>query len=184
MTNGVASNFIYVKSGTYTFTSTYTIPVSGYVAVGYGSTYNDGGTRPQLIVSGISSLFATPGNNTTSFRNITFTGNGSTGPGIYATGHSGVLNFVGCYISGFGSGGTDNGGFIDQTNGSNEDYVSLTFLFDEMTANSSVVTGGSNSVTVIINGSYPHGNVYDLYNATGSLVVQNTIFLAAQDPTR
>jgi len=181
MTNGVANNFINLKSGTYTFTTAYTIAITGYTVVGYGATYNDGGTRPEILASGTNSLFVfnTAG---AEFVNVNFTGNGTGGPGMYVSSNSGsaYLTLLNCYVASFGSSGTDGGGFIDQTNNSNDYFAAgLNVYFSEVTGNSAFINGaGSRAYSEYLVGNYFHGNATSLVAAGGQYgtFIINNIF--------
>lgn len=126
VTNTINSNYVGIKSGTYTYTSSITLTgamggdtANGYgptVFEGYGTTHGDGGTKPLITTATNSTpLFILNGVIGFIFRNISFTNTaGTKSHGICtpttSAAYSENIRVESCYLSGF-----DYGVYTDDT---------------------------------------------------------------------
>lgn len=103
----VAQNTINIKAGTYTLTSTITIPALDYIQlIGYNSTFGDGGTRPLITTATNSTILFTSSGlfHGLWFWNINFSNTaGTPADGFIASsgGPRGSIGFVSCDFTGF-----------------------------------------------------------------------------------
>ena len=118
--NAEGGGTIYIKSGTYADAAVVQFNVVPLLISGYGSTYNDNGTRPVISSSDSNDrIFNLYNGGLYVLNNLSFSGNGTKGPALYTGNGPADVWVINSYATGFGSGGQDGGGFIDDVNGSN-----------------------------------------------------------------
>ncbi len=100
-------NSVHIKSGTYTVTAFVTVGSGIWLHfIGYGTTHNDGGTRPLITTSTNSvNLFEIPASTNANFTNIRFTNTAGTRfAAITLTGGVSLLMVNNCIFDGMGNG--------------------------------------------------------------------------------
>jgi hypothetical protein len=153
---------VFLKNGTYTLTSPVTL--SNAVLEGYNTAYGDYGTRPVITVSGTSSLFNV-GSAVMVLVDVELEGNTTAGPCIYPTNHGGSLYMFDVYATGCGSGGTDGGGVVDETDDAEDDWGAI-LIYNSWFVNNAggVIVGDSsnNGITMVLANNYFEGNAFDV----------------------
>ena len=177
-----ARNTIYVKNGTYTVTSTMTLPALSVYLIGYNSTHGDYGSPPTVTTATNSTVLFTPvstGTGGLSFSNFIFTNTAGTAAAcVTATnaGFEGTIMFYSCKFSGFSSAlyGIYSGIYC---------FTFAGFIDCEITGCTGPGGAIYNDGALYVDGCYIHGNTnagvyFDQNPNSGSFTctVVNTVF--------
>jgi hypothetical protein len=96
----IANNTVHIKAGTYTKTTTITVSTAITLA-GYGTTHNDGGTKP-LITTATNSINLFTYNATVTWRNLSMSHTAGTRANCIFCGSNFTLAYIDhCVIDGF-----------------------------------------------------------------------------------
>ncbi len=180
-TNMVASNTVWIQSGTYTQTASINWSVSTGAWTGYQTTHGDNGTKPLITTSTNSvTLINTASSNSGNqvFTNLSLSTTAATRlSGIWqasAHGTDQTWAFVNCIFDGFVAA-------IDNSNGTPDDVAWIQVINTEIKNSGSVgITTGSNAFKGLkVFGSYFHANHEDIDTsvvAPGFVSLAYTIF--------
>jgi hypothetical protein len=171
-TASVASNSIYIQTGTYTLTSSINVAQSSVNFIGYQTTHGDNGTKP-LITTATSSivLFNTGSSNggLQSFQNLSLSNTATTRfSAVWQASAHGTTQawvFRNCIFDGFTDG-------IDNSNGAGRNDVANVYAINCEFKNCSdrAINARSNSNNCWIEGCFIHDGAIGIDVGSGPLV--------------
>ncbi len=167
-TNAADTNTIWIKSGTYTITTSVTYATNSVYTTGYGTTHGDNGTKP-LITTATNSVALlntnTANNGAMIFTNLSLSNTAGTRyRGIYQLSAHGTVQtiaVINCILDGFSIA-------IDNSNGTPDDVAYIHLMNSEFKNNALTISSGPAIIDLRVFGSYFHDNGSDVDSSVGS----------------